>query len=394
MPGLDEFVALLEEAQAGGAVGRARAAARAAVLLGRMTPDERQALLSVAADRAAPEVVSRLRRHGIDPDDAQADVLLDLVRDLDGDDVRRIAAAVRSPDRGEQAGGGAPGREGGPGADSGAPRPLPDGAAAVPAAAGDDPELAALEQRLADTQAELAAAEQRLEQARAARPRPPHTRLDDRHDDVPRDDLEDLLPELAEHDDLEAGAPDHDESERDEPSHEDRLDEHLAEFDSPLDFVIGEGPPVAPGPAAGPEPQPAPLQAPAGPAAAGPEGEETGPDLLDQVRRVRRPLDTIRLLRRSAADFNALPPGAQQEVLLAVPDGWVRRRALEGLVRSGAVAAERAAGLLEVLGRTMDRVWVTATMLEDDLLHAGQLDGLVGERHAARLRRRYGQPGA
>ncbi len=71
------------------------------------------------------------------------------------------------------------------------------------------------------------------------------------------------------------------------------------------------------------------------------------------------------------------------------PDGWRRRRCIDGLLRAEEIPEEALRDVIATLSSPMARTWVTATAIEAEMLSLDDLDGVVDTRSAARLRRRY-----
>lgn len=91
----------------------------------------------------------------------------------------------------------------------------------------------------------------------------------------------------------------------------------------------------------------------------------------------------------SPATTTATEAGWRSEVEQA-PDGWRRRRAVQRLIDDGQLGRQDVRPAIERLASAMDRTWLAASAIEADLLDLDELDGLVDDRAAARLRRRYG----
>jgi hypothetical protein len=73
----------------------------------------------------------------------------------------------------------------------------------------------------------------------------------------------------------------------------------------------------------------------------------------------------------------------------ALPDGWRRRRGVLAMIADGAVETGDAQAVLSRFARASDRTWVAASMCEAGLLDVDQLAGILDDRAAGRLARRY-----
>lgn len=112
--------------------------------------------------------------------------------------------------------------------------------------------------------------------------------------------------------------------------------------------------------------------------------------LVGRLRDAASNAERLRILRTHADDLLALDHAGRAAVVEAVPDGWARRRAIEGLLRDDVLAAAEVPSLVARLGSPVARAWACATAIEADMLRLEQVDDVVDERAAARLHRRYG----
>ncbi|MBY5163951.1 hypothetical protein, partial [Salsipaludibacter albus] len=83
----------------GSRMERARAGLRALGLFGQLSAGDKRDLAVLVAQRVAPELVPRIRSEGgVDLTDEQSRAVLDMVRRLDGDDLRELSEAVATPE--------------------------------------------------------------------------------------------------------------------------------------------------------------------------------------------------------------------------------------------------------------------------------------------------------
>lgn len=94
--------------------------------------------------------------------------------------------------------------------------------------------------------------------------------------------------------------------------------------------------------------------------------------------------EAVELQREIRAELDEQEADRRAEVL-AVPDGWRRRRRLLDLVAQDAIADDEAVALLGLLARDSDRAWVAGALLDRGLVIHDQIASLVPERTAKRL---------
>ena len=128
-----------------------------------------------------------------------------------------------------------------------------------------------------------------------------------------------------------------------------------------------------------PAPEPRPPQAPAAPV----------PSLATRLAAASSARERLGLLDGAGAAVWELGPTGRAAVIDAVPDGWVRRRALQRWVDLDVITPAEAPALVRRLARRTDRAWLAASLVDSGILDVGDLPGVCAPRDAARLARRY-----
>ena len=370
-----ELLELFARFRGSSGIDRARAAGDALRAFASLSADDKRKVAVLVAEKAAPELVPRIREQtGVELSREQIQVVLEMVRNLDEEDVEDLRRVVADPAAREAAlrstaQATASAAVTAAGLDDDLPPPPPhllddEGPDGGTREAAD--ELEAADAALADAERrrreideqaerELAEAQRELESLRAA-------------EDAPEAAAAAVAPAST------SAATSWDGSE------EAAARQPGARAEPVTAEEIGE-------PAAPYEPVFELRDLPAREARA--VAAATGSDLTERVRGAGSSGARLRVLTSSLDEVLALDSGQIAELVRAIPDGWARRRAVERLLEHDAILAEEVPDTLRLLGRASDRTWVAATAVEARLLDVDDLDGLIDARAAARLRRRY-----
>lgn len=382
---LDLFAA----ARTGSRTRRARALAQAARAMASLSADEKRDLAALVAERAAPQLVSRIDAEaGLDLTPEQVDAVVTMAERIDPDELATLRSQVRDRERRGQtlralgstlaaaAGlGPAEPATAAPFDDVALPppdpallvhgpeRPIPDDTASLP------PEQATTNGDTADDADPSPARPPRIEPSIPADPAwaaeasagPAATRATPR----PFVSVFDSLP------DTPTDATDGD-----------RRSPPVDRATSATSTHVGDAP------SSGSTSTPS-------------DDVDLEGDLTARVRAAQMPLvEDLRMprgngarlavLRRRVDDLAAMDPVQHTAIVAAIPDGWARRRAIEVLIAHGDMAPAEAALLIGKVASHQARAWLSASAIEAGLLTLDDAAHLIDERAVARLRRRYG----
>jgi hypothetical protein len=365
-----EVLDLFAAARTGSRTRRARALAQAARAMASLSADEKRDLAALIAERAAPQLVSRIDAEaGLDLTSEQVNAVITMAERIDPDELATLRSQVRDRERRGQALralGGTLAAAAGLGS-------------AVPATAApfDDTVLPPPDPALLVDGPE------------------PSTRADtgplpteQNGADVP--DSHDTEPVSAEPPTTDpstpsGGVPAWAAEASEGPAARTAPRPFESVFDrlpvSPRDDPVGHGTPVL-------QPDDA-------------TDIDLEGDLTARVRAAQMPLvedlrvprgngARLAVLRRRVGDLAAMDPVQHTAIIAAIPDGWARRRAIELLIAHGDMAPAEAALLIGKVGSHQARAWLSASAIEAGLLTLGDAAQLIDERALARLARRYG----
>lgn len=373
-----ELLDLLRQLRgASGLLERARLLREGAGVLRGLSPDEQRSLAVEVASLAAPELVPRIEAEGRAPlSGEQVRALLDMIRGLDADQVEQLRQRVADPDaRGQLL-------------DEVAHQVVAAPEAAPPPAVAD---ASTVDEPVAAAPAEHAATEQTPTgaaiDASDAGSEPttagsmPTRAFPDPHaagaaldvEPAPVDAFELSMPEMAswEPDRLSADAfefapPPSSSAAPVEAGHRhDRIQTRLSS--RPNDAVVathGNLPSTK-----------SPVR--------------TGNHLAQELAQLPGGPQRLRRLRRAIGEDASLACDDAVAVAQQFADGWLRRRAVDMLLRDGA-DPRCVPRLIDTLARATDREWAAGTAVQLDVLGGNALDALVNHRVAERLRRRGG----
>ena len=345
---VDDVVALLGELRAAeGRLAKARVLGRGLVVLRDLSPQERRGVALAIAEEAAPELAPRLReRTGLELDAATLTDIVDLARDLDDDGLETVIARLRDPDQRWDAV-----EELVEDALDPVDAPTPADPPATPTAADDVPEPRP-----------------------AGEPMAPPAIADPHAVGAPPDPaampIQEPPPPPRPPDDAgDGGEPDRSAPTQPEPP--------------PPAPVVEPAPPVAPERTARDHDVPFPD--------VGARESTASPGVIASVRAANTSLGKLRAVQAAGGSISELGPEGRLELVRALPDGWVRRRAVHRMLELEVIAAAECLPIIDSFGRATDRNWVAASMLEEDLVAPDQLVGVLTDTARERLARRVSQ---
>ncbi|MDX1657824.1 MAG: hypothetical protein R3343_03295 [Nitriliruptorales bacterium] len=348
---VEDVVALLGELRAAeGRLAKARVLGRGLVVLRDLSPRDRRGVALAIAEEAAPELAPRVReRTGLELDAATLTDILDLARDLDDESLESVISRLRDPDQRWDA----------------VEELVEDALDPV-----GDPEPA-------DTPATPTSADDVPEPPPGGAPMAPPAVADPHAVGAPPD------PET-----VPAQEPPPPSPPAARPP-QDTGDGAAPDGSAPARRGIPPPPKVEPAP-------PVPPRPPARPARdgdvpfpdVGARPSTANPDVLASVRAANTSLGKLRAVQAAGASIPDLGPEGRLELVRALPDGWVRRRAVHRMLELEVIAAGDCLPIIETFGRTTDRNWVAASMLDADLVTPDQLVGVLTDTARERLARR------
>lgn len=370
--------------QSGSRLERARAGVGAFGLFRELSADDKRELAVLVAQRVAPELVPRIQAEGtIDLTEDQSRAVLDMVRRLDADDLVELQDAVATPESRRQAlqsvGGAAAAATGlddvvaDPPAKAGSPPPSAastnTGAMPRPGADDSSEQLRArvriLDERVDELTEELAEARHAQSESEAAIR-------------AARAEAQDAVSR--------AQAAEHRADERDRAAERARRNaedaaERVREVEARLrrarsgvdDGFFGTPDRDVSDP---------------GPAEHGMPTHRSTSTIETRLRSLP-PSGALRLVTRTVPGLAERSPDDRLRIVMAIPDGWARRRAIQRLTEGGAVTAMEAPGLVATLSSAGNQVFAARTMLDHGVADlaalAPALDSPARERLARSL---------
>ncbi|MDX1619628.1 MAG: hypothetical protein R3320_01465 [Nitriliruptorales bacterium] len=343
-----DVVALLGELRAAeGRIAKARVLGRGLVILRDLSPAERRQVALAIAEQAAPELTPQIReRTGLELDAATLTEIVDLARDLDDEDLEEVIGRLLDPEQRWDAVEDLV-------EDALVPdeataehdtQPPPPPATAEPHAIGPPPTGPG---PLAPTATE----DVQLEEPSLPQPAPEPAEEPPPLPQAPVDAQPDPVAELPP---VEEPAPE-----------------------------------AAPPPSARDAPPPAPPEQETVPFAdVGRPPETTKGDVIGRVRVAGTSLAKLRVVASAGESIYDLGPDGRLELVRALPDGWVRRRAVHRMLEFDVIAASDCLPIIRTFARATDRNWVAGSMIEQGLILPGDVAGLVSDAAVGRLERR------
>ncbi len=346
--------------QDGSRVERAGAGLGALDAFVRLPPADKRALAVLIAQRAAPDLVPRIQAEtGMDLTAEQSRAVLDMVRRLDADDLAELQAAVSSPEARREA-------MGAVGAAAATATGLDDVVATGtrdPAAGESDERLRArvrvLDERVDELTEELAEARQSLAQA-------------ENEARTARGEVQDAASraEAAER----AAQDHHDVAERARRDAR-RVAEQLREVEERLRRREARTVAGTVG------------SSRVGATVAADDGDPGDAAALVARLREASSSSALRILSHDAATMAALSPPQRRQVVLAVPDGWARRRAVQRLVEAGSVTPQEAPALLATLSSAGNQVFAARSLMDAGVADLADLAPVLDPGARGRLER-------
>lgn len=379
---------------------RARASATTLSTFLQLSADDKRNLAVLVAQRVAPELVPRIQAEsGIDLTADQSRAVLDMISRLDGDDLDELSASVSTPEARRATLGAVTATAATatglddvvPATSSGSPQAPP--AASAPGPAPDEAlagRVVALEASLAAAETTIRHGERSLEQARRL-----ETQADER-----ADDLEAQLRDAASMADVVRREHD---AQLDELRRQLRRSTREVEESggsSMSSLASAARPPTLPTSPSAFDMMPS-FDTIAGADLLASDAADATADLslgppADTAARISDLVATLQAGSAGAAlrttkawmpQLASTSPAERVRVLMAIPDGWARRRALQRMVEDG-ITSDADVSSLQLFARTSDQVFVAGAMLDAGVAYqalAPHLDPAARTRLERRL---------
>lgn len=367
-----EVVSQAIQMVSGSKLERARHGMTALNLFAQLSVDDKRELAVLVAQRVAPNLVPRIEAEtGMEMTADQSQAVLDMVRRLDGDDLAEIQAALGSPDaRRTTIGSVGAAAAAATGFDDVVARPAATPARGSASAADRDESsehqqarVRALEERIDQLTGSVGDAQTALSEAQG-RARAAESRIqsaESRADDAERR-AEDQT-RAAER--ARAEARQANDRVREAEDRARRLEARRIAADD----VVGRFTPVAAG----------------GTTRGGARG-----DMEQFVARLHESSASgaLRMVMGSLPMVAEMASDERLRVVVSIPDGWARRKAIQRLTEADALTPDEGLRLLGTLAGVGNQIFAAASMLDAGLITVDDLVEVLDPRALARLRRR------